>query len=177
MMRALTRIALGVCLTAAVGFAAVNTSAQSGRRPKQSPRPTVTPTMSTDDVAPAPADVVAAAAPIEWVGSFDVARQMVKDDQIIFVDVYTDWCGFCRMMDRNVFTDASVRQYAAKNVFVKINAEDRGEGTKFARAARVGSYPTLLVYRSDGTLIGRQTGAFRRPGEFLDWLVFTASRR
>ena len=182
-MRALTRIGLGVCLTAAVGIGAVNTSAQSGRRPKQAPRPGVVPTMSTDDVAPspsaapAPADVAAVAGPIEWVGSFDMAKQSARADQIIFVDVYTDWCGFCRMMDRSVFTDPSVRQYAAKNVFVKINAEDRGEGTKFARAARVSSYPTLLVYRSDGTLIGRQTGAFRRPGDFLDWLVFTASRR
>ena len=183
-MRHFTITFLGVCLAAVIALGAVDTSAQSGRRRSAAPSQGPVPTMTTDDLGPghtaAPApepDATAHSGPIEWVRSFDDARKSARADQIIFVDVYTDWCGFCRMMDRNIFTDASVRRYASEHIFVKINAEDRGDGTRFARGAQVGSYPTLLVYNSAGKLIGRQSGAFRRPGDFLDWLVLTASRR
>ena len=127
--------------------------------------------------ADAPSAVTAADSPsaspdsaIVWARSFTTARQLVKADQVIFVDVYAHWCSWCRYMDTNIYTDPGVKAYAAKNVFVKLDAEDLREGETFARSAGVRAYPTLLVYASDGRLIGRMDGAFRRPADMLKWL-------
>lgn len=44
----------------------------------------------------------------------------------IFVDVYTDWCGWCKKMDRETFTDPAVVDFLAKNYYpVKLNAEQK----------------------------------------------------
>jgi len=42
----------------------------------------------------------------------------------IFMDVYTEWCGPCKMLDRNTFSDPSVIKYINENFYaVKFNAE------------------------------------------------------
>ncbi len=46
----------------------------------------------------------------------------------IFVDVYTDWCGWCKRMDKSTFVDSSVVAYLAANFYpVKLNAEQKGD--------------------------------------------------
>jgi thioredoxin-related protein len=46
----------------------------------------------------------------------------------IFVDVYTDWCGWCKRMDKSTFVDEKVAAYLAANYYpVKLNAEQKGE--------------------------------------------------
>ena len=45
----------------------------------------------------------------------------------MLVDVYTDWCGWCKVMDKKTFTDAEVVEYINKNFYsVKFNAEQKG---------------------------------------------------
>ena len=110
------------------------------------------------------------AAEIGWLTSFDGAKSSAQPGQVIFVDVYTDWCGWCKYMDQRVYTHSDVKQFAADNVFVRLDAEDGAEGTKFARQNGVNGYPGLLVFSSDGTLIDKQLGAFRDPRQFMAWL-------
>ncbi|MCW5923916.1 MAG: DUF255 domain-containing protein [Saprospiraceae bacterium] len=44
----------------------------------------------------------------------------------IFVDVYTDWCGWCKRMDKSTFSDSTVAAYIAANFYaVKLNAEQK----------------------------------------------------
>ena len=61
---------------------------------------------------------------IKWM-SFDQAiAAQKKKAKPIFVDVYTDWCGPCKMLDRNTFSDAKVIEHINKNYYaVKFNAE------------------------------------------------------
>jgi thiol:disulfide interchange protein len=199
------RLLLGsLALVAACGLTvvAMTSAGQSGRRrdaqparsaaPAQTPAPAEhdsTPSFTTDDVqapvaetapvghAPDARSVARAAGPISWQKSFAKARTVVKADQFIFVDVYTDWCGYCKLMDRDIYTDGSVQSFAADNVFVKLNAEDRGEGSAFAARMGVRGFPALLVFSHDGKLIGQQTGAFRRAPDFLAWLQATSTQR
>jgi thioredoxin-related protein len=174
-----SRIVVALALLALAVPSALETAAfgQSGRHRAETRRAAVTPTFSNEDVAvEAVPEPVAVPDEIAWVGSFDDAKRVVAPKQVIFVSVHAPWCGWCRFMDSRVYTDPGVREFAAGNVFVKINAEDGGAGTSFARAVGVRSFPTLLVYSSDGKLIGRQIGAFRRASDFLDWLVYTAER-
>ncbi len=45
---------------------------------------------------------------IKWL-SFDEASELaVKEPKMILVSVYTDWCGWCKKMDRETFTDNEV---------------------------------------------------------------------
>ncbi len=179
----------------AAGIYASTTLGQSGRnrdaRPIQAERRDETPMLTSDDVQPSepevpssapighapPASTVARAnGPIAWQMSFASATSTAKPDQLIFVDVYTDWCTWCKYMDQRVYSDSRVQKFAADQVFVKLNAEDNAEGTAFARRVGVRGFPTLLVYSHDGRLIASQPGAFRRADDFLSWLQSASSR-
>ncbi len=190
MTNRLLTAASALVILVVMAYFASSTFSQSGRnRDARSAQRDETPTLSTDDVrtapvaqapvghAPSPGTVAHAAGPISWSSSFDDARRAASADQVIFVDVYTDWCGWCKYMDERVYTDASVQKFAANNVFVKLDAEDGREGTEFARRMQVRGYPTLLVFSKDGKLLASQPGAFRRPNDFLSWLEQTSTNR
>ena len=50
-------------------------------------------------------------------GSWEEALEQAKSqDKLIFVDAYTTWCGPCKKMARNVFTDASVGEFYNKKI-------------------------------------------------------------
>jgi len=61
---------------------------------------------------------------IPWVSMSDVEGLVKKNPKKILVDVYTPWCGPCKMMDRNTFTDPDIINQVGKNFYaVKFNAE------------------------------------------------------
>lgn len=88
----------------------------------------------------------------------DLLAEARSRDQLIFVDVYTDWCGPCKRMDKEVFTDERLAGMMNKNfINVKLNAE-KGIGISLAKRYNVFSYPTYLFVNGDGTLIYRANG-------------------
>jgi thioredoxin-related protein len=86
----------------------------------------------------------------------------------MLVDVYTDWCGWCKRMDRDVYARPEVRDYLSKHfVTVKLDAEDETaalyEGRKYsyktlASRFRVTGYPTTIFLRPDGAHIANVPG-------------------
>lgn len=127
--------------------------------------------------APDPTVVVEAARPITWSKSFETAKRLAKADQLIVVDVSTDWCAWCRYMETKVYPDASVREFAAGNVFVRFDPRDGAEGQQFAKKQKVNAYPTIFVFSANGKLIRKQVGAFDGPSPFLAWLHTASARR
>ncbi len=67
---------------------------------------------------------------IKWY-SWEEAIELNKTTQKkIFIDVYTDWCGWCKRMDNGTFTDAQVIKYLNENFYpVKFDAEQKEEIT------------------------------------------------
>lgn len=87
-----------------------------------------------------------------------ILAKAADQDRLIFVDAYAEWCGPCKMMARDVFTQAEVGEYYNSNfVNAKIDME-KGEGTGLARKYKVRAYPTLLFIDSNGELVHRAVG-------------------
>lgn len=95
------------------------------------------------------------AAKVNWI-SIDEAQELgKKEPRKVIVDVYTDWCGWCKKMDQNTFSDAEVAKYINDHFYaVKLNAESRDivkykdtELTKaeLSKAFRVSAYPTIVI--------------------------------
>ena len=63
---------------------------------------------------------------IKWISFEEAVALNKKKPKMIFIDVYTDWCGWCKKMDNETFTDPEVVKYINKNYYaVKLNAEQK----------------------------------------------------
>jgi thioredoxin 1 len=92
-----------------------------------------------------------------------------------YVDVYTDWCGPCKVMDKNTFRNPKVGAYSQQHFLAyKLNAE-KGEGVGLAREHRVNAYPTVLFFDANGKLIGRNVGLLG-PDDFMAFLAGYADK-
>jgi len=63
---------------------------------------------------------------IHWYTWEEMAVANAKNPKPIFVDVYTDWCGWCKKMDRSTFQDPKVIKTLTEDFYaVKLDAEQR----------------------------------------------------
>jgi thioredoxin-related protein len=67
-------------------------------------------------------------AKINWMTMDQAFEAIKKDPKKIVIDVYTDWCGWCKVMDKNTFSDPKVIDFVNKKYYaVKLNAEQGGQ--------------------------------------------------
>ncbi|MDX5326488.1 MAG: DUF255 domain-containing protein [Bacteroidota bacterium] len=101
---------------------------------------------------------------IHWMTIEEAEQATQKEPRKILIDVYTDWCGWCKKMDQTTFQDPELVQYVNENYYaVKLDAEGRdsirikGHTFKYIPQGRRGyhelaaallqgkmSYPTLV---------------------------------
>jgi thioredoxin-related protein len=75
------------------------------------------------------------------------------EKKYIIVDVYADWCGWCKKMDATTFKDDEVSNFVNSNmVALKLNS-DVGDGVEFARKYNVTGLPTIVYLDSKGALV------------------------
>ncbi|MES2514238.1 MAG: thioredoxin family protein, partial [Bacteroidota bacterium] len=93
-------------------------------------------------------------------GTFaEIKAKALKENKLIFIDAYTTWCGPCKQMSKNVFTDAAVAEHYNKNfINAKIDME-KGEGIEIAKQYQVQCYPNLLFVDGNGNLVHRVAGS------------------
>lgn len=61
---------------------------------------------------------------IKWISFEEALTLNKKKPKMIFIDFYTDWCGWCKKMDKETFTDKEIVSYMNKKYYaVKFNAE------------------------------------------------------
>lgn len=123
---------------------------------------------------------------IKWMSMNEALAAQAKNPKKIFVDVYTNWCGPCKMLDKNTFSNPDVASFVNKNFYaVKFNAEGdetisyqgksysnpgydpskamkRNSSHQFSRFMGVNAYPTMLFIDETGNLINRVKG-YRTP--------------
>lgn len=100
-------------------------------------------------------------------GTMAEAQELAaKEHKIIFMDAYTSWCGPCKRMARDVFSDAEVGKFFNKH-FINIKVDmEKGEGPRLAGKYRVNSYPTLLFLDEKGDVVHAAKGG-RPSDQFL----------
>jgi thioredoxin-related protein len=63
---------------------------------------------------------------IQWMSFEEAVSLSEKNPKKLFIDVYTDWCGWCKKMDKSTFADSSISAYINQNYYpVKLNAETK----------------------------------------------------
>ena len=67
-------------------------------------------------------------AQVNWMSWEEMIKAQEKEARPVFIDVYTDWCGWCKVMDRETFAKAEVYEVLNQDYYsVKFDAEQRGD--------------------------------------------------
>ena len=100
-------------------------------------------------------------------GTYEEALQKAQaEGKQIFVDVYTSWCGPCKMMAKNVFTRQEVGDYYNnKFVCLKLDAEKESSHA-FFKHYQANGYPSFFWLDARGNLLDTRTGSVS-PEDFI----------
>ncbi|MGA9407608.1 MAG: DUF255 domain-containing protein, partial [Bacteroidota bacterium] len=92
-----------------------------------------------------------------------------KENKLIFIDAYTDWCIWCKVMDKETFSDTAVANFMNEK-FIPVHYEmETGFGITMSAKYRVNAFPTFLIFTPDGKLVYRIVG-YHKSKEFLEEL-------
>ncbi len=123
---------------------------------------------------------------LNWNEAIELA-QTDKNPKKIFIDVYTDWCGWCKKMDKDTFQNPEVAAYMATNFYmVKMDGEGKdpieykGKIYNFVPSGRKGyhefaatlmqgrmSYPTTIFLDEQMNILSPVPG-YQKPKPFLN---------
>lgn len=96
----------------------------------------------------------------------EVLSKAKSENKNVMIDFFTDWCKWCVELDKVVYTNKDVVEYANTNqINWKIDAE-KGEGKELAERYNIKGYPTIVFVDEDGKEIDRIVG-YLKPQEFL----------
>ena len=105
-----------------------------------------------------------------WIKSLAEAEKKAKTgNQLIFVDLFADWCGWCHKMEQEVFPSQAFQTATDKMVLLRLNTEDGKDGTEIARQFAASSLPTFLILTGDRELAGIIRG-YQPPSVFVRML-------
>ncbi|KAA5547683.1 thioredoxin family protein [Adhaeribacter rhizoryzae] len=102
---------------------------------------------------------------INWLSLEEAAALNKKEPRKMVIDVYTDWCGWCRKMDQSTFSNPEVAEYVNKNFYaVKLDAEGKKPITINGK-----TYNYNAQYRSHEVAITLLSGQMSYPSTvYLD---------
>ena len=120
----------------------------------------------------------------------DALKEAAAENKRVVVDVYTDWCGWCKKMDEEAYSNSEVKKLLEDNfVLVKLNAEGKDKltynGKKYTEEElsyyfEVFSFPTTIFLEPDGKVISfkydnypmKNIPGYVKTDEFRKLLIF-----
>lgn len=142
---------------------------------------------------------LAVAQKINWMTMNEALAAQEKKPKKIFMDVYTKWCGPCKIMDKKTFQNEDVANYINKHFYpVKFDAEGtevinyrdftytnpnhdpnrRGRNSQhfFAHALKINAYPTIVFFDEEGEILEPVVG-YKTPEELELYLKMIKTDR
>jgi thioredoxin-related protein len=134
---------------------------------------------------------------VKWFTIQEAEKLNKQSPRPMFIDTFTDWCGWCKKMDKDTFTNPVISDILNNKFYpVKFNAEGKesvdflgktyindgkaGNAHQLAVALLNGqlSYPTVvfLYLQKDGTLAAAQVPGYKQPQEMEVLLSFFADK-
>jgi thioredoxin-related protein len=111
-----------------------------------------------------------------WLKNMAAAQKTAQQkNQLILVDMFAEWCGWCHRFEREVFPSETFQNASADLVLLRLDTEDKGEGQALARKFSVSSLPTFLLLAPDGSLAGMIRGYAPAP-QFVQMLKETRDK-
>jgi thioredoxin-related protein len=102
----------------------------------------------------------AMAADFNWESDYNYALELAKKQKkMVMVMVYTDWCGYCRKMDKETYADADVaKKIKADFIAVKINPDKSSSKKKLAAELGARGYPHIAFVDAGGNKVDSISG-------------------
>ena len=132
---------------------------------------------------------------VKWYTIEEADALLKSDPKPLFIDAYTDWCGWCKKLDKDTFSDPIISEYLNTNFIpVKFNAESKEAvtflGREFINDGKAGkahqlavallqgkmSYPTVIFMSEEGELLSPLSG-YKTPKEIEPFLVFMGEKK
>ena len=102
-----------------------------------------------------------------WLTRVDEAiERAAAQDRYVLVDLYADWCGWCKVLEEKVFSDPAFLAWARDFVLLRVDVEDGGEGSELQARYGASSLPTTLLLDRHRVKVGAVTG-FHPTGRFI----------
>ena len=122
---------------------------------------------------------------LEWLAFDTAAAQAHTQNKHLIVDIYTTWCGWCKVMERDTYGNSEVAAFLRDNfVLAKVNGESSSKlhwqgreltERQFARAVGVTGYPATYFLKPNADLLGGVGGYIRSP-DFLIYAHYVSTR-
>ena len=152
-------------------FAATKTCA-TPRIDRPFPVKTFTSRIAAGAIATALSVSCSARAESTWLTDYKRAQQEAKAKNKLVLLNFTgsDWCGFCIVLDRSIFSQPKFKDYASKNlVLVEVdfprrkaqNVETVRQNEELAQRYQVQAFPTLVVLDGNGNTVWRYEGLYQ----------------
>jgi len=110
-------------------------------------------------------------AEVGWGHDYDAALETAKKDKkLVMVDLYTDWCGWCKKLDKDTYSDKDVEAKLTKDfVAVKVNPEKSPRDAKLSQGFGTTGYPHIVFVDANGKKVSEIDG-YLPADQFLERL-------
>jgi thiol-disulfide isomerase/thioredoxin len=97
----------------------------------------------------------------------EILEMAKTEKKLIFLDAFASWCGPCKWMAANMFTNDTIADYF-NSTFICVSIDmEKGEGTQLRTKYEVKYYPTLLFINETGEVVHKKVGAARRAEDYI----------
>jgi thiol-disulfide isomerase/thioredoxin len=94
-----------------------------------------------------------------WPSDLAAAKtQAAREGRLIVVDLFAEWCGWCKVLEKDVFTGSLFEEFARDKILVRLDVEDGAEGSRVQTRFEVYNLPTTLILDADEVLVGQIQG-------------------